>query len=92
VHMVGGIVIGGGLVRCSSGCVLVGVSSVFRYYLLPLIFPSADIQAIGPAKVYFPRVVQSSLRSLQSSYPLCPQFAACSGQPTGKPLAYSYIP
>jgi hypothetical protein len=92
VHMVVGIVVGGGLVRGSGGCVVVGVSSMFRDYLLPSIFPSAAIQAIGPAKVYFPRVVQSGSRSLQSSYLLCPQFAACSGQPTGIPLAYFYIP
>jgi hypothetical protein len=71
VHMVGYNVVGGGLVRCSGGCGVVGVSSVFREYLLPLKFPSAAIQAIGPAKVCFPRVVQSSLHSSQSSYPLC---------------------
>jgi hypothetical protein len=71
VHMVGDIVVGGGLVRCSGGCGVVGVSSVFRAYLLPLKFPSAAIQAIGPAKVCFPLVVQSSLHFSQSSYPLC---------------------
>ena len=92
VHMVVGIFVAGGLVRGAGWCGVVGGSSMFRECLLPSIFPNAAIQAICLAKVYFLRVVQSCSRSLQSSYLLCPQLAACSGQPTCIPLACFYIP
>jgi hypothetical protein len=63
VHMVVDIVVGGGLVRGAGGGVVVGVSSMFRDYLLPSIFPSAAVQMFGPAKVCFPLVVQSCFSS-----------------------------
>jgi hypothetical protein len=59
VHMVVDGVVGGGLVRGAGGCGVVGVSSVFRDYLLPSVSPSAAILAFGPARVGFPQVVQS---------------------------------
>ena len=92
VHMVVGIFVAGGLVRGAGWCGVVGGSSMFRECLLPSIFHNVAIQAICLAKVYFLRVVQSCSRSLQSSYLLCPQLAACSGQPTCIPLACFYIP
>jgi hypothetical protein len=92
VHMVVGIFVAGGLVRGAGWCGVVGGSSMFRECLLPSIFPNAAIQAICLAKVYFLRVVQSCSRSLQSSYLLCPQLAACSGLPTCILLACFYIP
>ncbi len=63
VHMVVGGVCGGGLVRCVGGCGVVGVSTVFRGYLLPSVSPSAYILAFGPARVGSPQVVQSNLNS-----------------------------
>jgi hypothetical protein len=92
VHMVVGIFVAGGLVRGAGWCGVVGGSSMFRECLLPSIFPNVAIQAICLAKVYFLRVVQSCSRSLQSSYLLCPQLAACSGLPTCILLACFYIP
>jgi hypothetical protein len=58
VYMVVDIVADGGLVRGAGGGVVVGVSSVFRDYLLPSISPSVSILAFGPARVCFPQAVQ----------------------------------
>jgi hypothetical protein len=63
VHMVVDVVGGGGLVRCAGGCGVVGVSSVFRGYLLPSVSPSAGILACGPARVCFLPVVRSNFNS-----------------------------
>jgi hypothetical protein len=63
VHMVVGGVGGGGLVCCVGGCGVVGVSTVFRGYLLPSVSPSAYILAFGPARVGSPQVVQSNFNS-----------------------------